>query len=201
MDNLSDDIIIRGIRNRDDTAFKYLQVKFQDGVRLMVLEMGGTREDARDVFNEGLIALIKLVERDNFELTCKLGTLVYALCNKKWKQQLEKQAAARNYHLRRDDPDPPHDFTEDTDEKLYRNIFWESFKKLGDTCKKILEGYLKGDSPKDIAMMLGYTYNYVRKKKSLCHGTLMSLIENHPDFVKIKETEATVSAETSNMIS
>lgn len=147
MNHLSDDILIRGIRNRDDTAFKYLQVKFQDGIRLMVMEMG--------------------------------GTLVYALCNKKWKQQLEKQAAARNYHFRREAPEPPPDFTEDTDEELYRNIFWGSYRQLDDPCKKILEGYLKEISPREIAR----------------------LIESHPDFIKIKEAEAILAEETSNLFS
>jgi len=199
MNHVSDDILIRGIRNRDDTAFKYLQVKFQDSIRLMVMEMGGTREDAGDVFNEGIIALIRLVERDDFKLTCRLGTLVYALCNKQWKQQLEKKTAVRNYHLRREEPEPPPDFSEDTDEELYRNIFWESFRKLDESCQKILEGYLKEIPPGEIARSLGYSYNYVRKRKSLCHSYLMELIENHPDFIKIKKIEAVLSEETSNL--
>jgi RNA polymerase sigma factor (sigma-70 family) len=201
MNNLSDDILISGIRNRDDTAFKYLQVKFQDGIRLMVIEMGGTQEDAKDVFSDGIIELIRLVEQDDFKLTCKLGTLVYALCKKKWKQQLEKRVAARNYRFRRDEPEPPLDFTEDTDEELYRNVIWESFRKLDESCKRILEGYLKEISPKEIATSLGYSYNYVRKRKSLCYSYLMELIENHPDFVKIKETEAILSEETTSMCS
>jgi len=82
MEKHSDQHIIDSIRRRDDVAFKYLQVKFQDSIRLMVSEMGGSPEDAKDVFSEGLIALIRLVDREDFVLNCKLGTLVYALCKK-----------------------------------------------------------------------------------------------------------------------
>jgi len=181
--------VIKGIRNRDDNVFKFIQVKFQDSIRLMVIEMGGTQEDAKDVFTEGLIALIRLVDRDDFKLTCKLGTLLYALCNKKWKQQLEKKTAASNYHVRKLDTTPTRDFTEDADYELYRKIFWGVFEKLDDVCKKILKGYFKEISPKDIAASLGFSYGYVRKRKSLCHSYLMKMIQDHPDYIKIKETE------------
>ncbi|MCK5135180.1 MAG: sigma-70 family RNA polymerase sigma factor [Bacteroidales bacterium] len=189
MSSLTDDIIINGIRNRDDNVFKYLQVKFQDSIRLMVMEMGGSPEDAQDVFNEGLIALIRLVDKEDFKLTSKLGTLIYALCNKQWRQQLEKQIAARNYHVRKLDTTPVRDFTEDSDFELYRTIFWENFEKLETVCKEILKGYFKEISPRVIAENLGFTYGYVRKRKSLCHSYLMRMIENHPDYIKIKETE------------
>lgn len=197
MEKYNDQYIINGIRNRDDVAFKYLQVKFQDSIRLMVLEMGGTREDAKDVFSEGLIALIRLVDQEDFILTCKLGTLVYALCNKKWKQYQEKQIAVRNYHLRKLDTSPEWDFTEDADDQLYQDIFWETFMKLDKVCRDILDGYLKEISPREIAEKLGYSYGYVRKRKSMCHSFLMKMIENHPTIKKIKQTELTPDMEKS----
>ena len=176
MKEYSDQYIIDSIRRREDVAFKYLQVKFQDSIRLMVMEKGGTQEDAKDVFSEGLIALIRLVDRDDFELTCKLGTLVYALCLKSWKQQLEKQTAVRNYHVRKPEDVPEWDFTEEV-------------------CQQILEGYLKEISPKDIAEKLGYSYGYIRKRKSMCHSFLMKMIEDHPTFRKIKQSELAIETE------
>lgn len=195
MDNYNDKHIIESIRKREDVAFKYLQVKFQDSIRLMVMEMGGSSEDAKDVFSEGLIALIRLVDQEDFELTCKLGTLVYALCKKTWKQQLEKQVAVRNYHVRKLENSPDWDFTEEIDQQLYQEIFWESFKKLEKVCQEILIGYLKEFSPKDIAAKLGYSYGYIRKRKSMCHSFLMKMIQDHPTFKKIKQTELTLDIE------
>lgn len=192
MEKFSDQHIIDSIRKRDDRAFKYLQVKFQDSIRLMVTELGGSPEDAKDVFSEGLIALIHLVDRKDFVLTCKLGTLVYALCKKTWMQHLEKQVAVKNYHVRKLESSPDWDFTEESDKQLYQEIFWESFTQLEKVCQEILEGYLKEISPKDIAEKLGYSYGYIRKRKSMCHSFLMKMIENHPVFRKIKQTELTL---------
>ena len=195
MEENSDQYIIERIRNREDDAFKYLQVKFQDSIRLMVLEMGGSQEDAKDVFSEGLVALIRLVDREDFELNCKLGTLVYALCKNTWMLQLEKQAAVRNYHARKLDSADEQDFTEESDQQLFHAIFWESFKKMDKVCQDILGGYLKEISPKEIADQMGYSYGYVRKRKSMCHGYLMKLIEEHPTYIKIKQTELTLDIE------
>jgi len=195
MEIFTDQHIIDGIRNRDDATFKYLQVKFQESIRLMVIEKGGSQEDAKDVFSEGLIALIRLVDHEDFVLSCKLGTLVYALCLKKWKQHLEKQTAVRNYHVRKLDTTPDWDFTEEADQHLYHEIFWESFEKLDKVCQDILDAYLKETSPKDIAIELGYSYGYVRRRKSMCHSFLMKTIENHPTFIRIKKTELTLDIE------
>ena len=195
MKEYNDQHIINSIRNRDDVAFKYLQVKFQDSIRLMVMEMGGSQEDAKDVFSEGLIALIRLVDKEDFELNCKLGTLVYALCKKTWKQHLEKQVAVRNYHVRKLESSPEWDFTEEVDQQLYQEIFWESFRQLEKVCQEILEGYLKEISPKEIAEKLGYSYGYIRKRKSMCHGFLMKMIEGHPTYIKIKQSELTLDIE------
>jgi DNA-directed RNA polymerase specialized sigma24 family protein len=124
-----------------------------------------------------------------------LGTLVYALCKKTWEQHLEKQIAVRNYHVRKLESSPDWDFTEETDQQLYQEIFWESFKKLEKVCQEILEGYLKEISPKDIAEKLGYSYGYIRKRKSMCHNFLMKMIQGHPTYKRIKQTEMSLDIE------
>jgi len=195
MNDRNEQHIIDSIRRREDVAFKYLQVRFQESIRLMVLEKGGTQEDAKDVFSEGLIALIRLVDREDFQLSCKLGTLVYALCLKSWKQHLEKQVAVRNYYARKPEDAPEWDFSEEADQQLYHEIFWECFKQLEKVCQQILEGYLKEISPRAIAEKLGYSYGYIRKRKSMCHSFLMKMIEDHPTFRKIKQSEVTIENE------
>ena len=62
-------------------------------------------------------------------------------------------------------------------------------------CQDILGGYLKEISPKEIADQMGYSYGYVRKRKSMCHGYLMKLIEEHPTYIKLKQTELTLDIE------
>jgi RNA polymerase sigma factor (sigma-70 family) len=194
MNPASDEIIIRGIRHRDDNAFKYLQVKFQGSIRLMVMESGGTEEDARDVFSDGIVALIRVVDRPDFKLTCKLGTLVYAICSKTWKHLLGRKIAAGKYRYMKADDQPESDFSEAQDAQLYKDIFWNCFSELNQSCREILSAYLNEVSPQEIAELTGRSYGYIRKKKSLCHGSLMKMIESHPDFRKIMHEKETLTA-------
>ena len=190
MDQYTDSQLVAGIRERNGKVFKYLETKYRHGIKYMVFEGGGDAIDGEDVYSEGIMTLIEVVDRSDFILTCKLSTLLYAICNKKWKQVLDKQKAARNYHARHNEDTVIDDFSEDMDYTVYSEIFWECFKKLEKVCKQILKAYFKEIPAREIAELLDYTYGYLRKKKSMCHTSLMRIIHKHPDYLKIKENES-----------
>lgn len=193
MDQYTDNQLIAGIREREGKVFKYLERNYKHGIRLMVFEKGGSATDGEDVYSEGIMTLIEVVDRPKFILTCQLSTLLYAICNKKWKQVLDKQRAARNYHLRHNEEMIVKDFSEDMDNSLYSNIFWECFTQLEKICRQILKAYFKEIPARQIADIFDYTYSYLRKKKSMCHAALMKIIQDHPEYVKIKEKENLVT--------
>ena len=189
MDHCSDRQLVEGIRQRNGDVFRYLERNYRHGIRLMVLEMGGSVTDGEDVFSEGIMTLIEVVDRPNFILTCQLSTLLYAICNKKWKQVLDKKKAARNYHFRHNEETVAMDYSENMDNSLYSKIFWDSFQKLEKDCRQILKAYFKEIPARKIADLLEYSYGYLRKKKSICHAALMRIIRRHPEYVSIKEKE------------
>jgi DNA-directed RNA polymerase specialized sigma24 family protein len=169
--------------------FKYLERNYRHGIKLMVFEGGGDAIDGEDVYSEGIATLIEIVDRSDFVLTCKLSTLFYAICNKKWKQVLDKNKAARNYHTRHNEDTVIEDFSEDMDHTLYSDIFWECFNKLEKICRQILKAYFKEIPAREIADLFDLTYGYLRKKKSMCHTALMKIINMHPDYLKIKNKD------------
>jgi hypothetical protein len=44
-------------------------------------------------------------------------------------------------------------------------------------------------SPQEIALKLGYTYGYVRKKKCEAQNELTEKVKKHPDYKRIRSTE------------
>jgi len=155
----------------------------------MVTQMGGSSEDAKDIFQDGLVIMLEKIDNDQFVLTCKFKTFLYSVCENLWKSILEKRKAATNYFNRRIEVSSDHDFTEIYDNQLYEKMFYEVFETLDPVCKEILNLYWQELSPMEIADKLGYTYGYVRKKKCECQGELMRRISNHPDYKQIKKTE------------
>jgi RNA polymerase sigma factor (sigma-70 family) len=155
----------------------------------MVRNSGGTNEDASDIFQDGLIIMLEKIDNKNFVLTCKFKTYLYCICEHLSKDILDKRTAAENYLVRRDDSEGEKDFTEVIDNQLYEQIFKEVFETIDPVGKSILKMYWQDSSPQEIADKLGYTYNYVRKKKSEAQSELTDKVKQHPGYRRIMKTE------------
>lgn len=192
MKEFSDNEIIECLRTRQSYVVRYLSDRYQPMIRLMVTQMGGTTEDAKDIFQDGLIIMLEKIDNNEFVLTCKFKTFLYSVCENLWKSVLDKRKAASNYFTRRVDTASDHDFTETYDNELYENMFYEVFETLDPVCREILKLYWQEFSPMEIAEKLGYTYGYVRKKKCECQAEFLKRISNHPNFRKIQQTNKAI---------
>lgn len=159
-------------------------------IRLMVYQKSGSLEDAKDIFQDGLMIMLEKIDNKDFVLTCKFKTFLYCVCENLWKSVLMKKQAATNYLSRRIEVDNDNDFTELLDNKLYEKIFWDVFETLDDVSKKILKLYWQEVSPQEIAINLGYTYGYVRKKKCEAQSELTEKVKRHPDYRRIISSES-----------
>jgi RNA polymerase sigma factor (sigma-70 family) len=178
----SDNEIIECLRNRQSYVVRYLSERYMPMIRLMVHKLGGSVEDSRDIFQDGLIIMLEKIDNKDFVLTCKFKTYLYCVCENLWKSVLEKRHAAVNYHTRRLEPDEDNDFTELMDHELYEEIFRDVFDTLDPAAKTILDLYWQDMSPQEIADKLGYTYGYVRKKKCEGQAELISKVKDHPAY-------------------
>jgi RNA polymerase sigma factor (sigma-70 family) len=158
-------------------------------IRMMVHQKGGTNEDARDIFQDGLIIMLEKLDNKQFALTCKFKTFLYCVCEHLWKTALDKRQAASNYFSKRTEPEIDKDFTELIDHQMYEEIFRDVFETLDPISKKILKLYWQEISPHKIADKLGYTYGYVRKKKCEAQSELTEKVKKHPEYMRIKRTE------------
>jgi RNA polymerase sigma factor (sigma-70 family) len=184
----TDSEIIECLRNRQSYVVRYLSGRYLPMIRLMVYQMGGNTEDAKDIFQDGLIIMLEKIDDKDFVLTCKFKTFLYSVCENLWKSLLVKRRAAINY-IASNDEDESKDFSEILDRKLYENIFHEILETLDPATKEILHLYWQEVSPKEIANTLGYTYLYVKKKKSEGQALLIKRVREHPDYKKIMGSE------------
>ena len=189
MKDYTDSEIIECLRNRQSYVVRYLSDRYLPMIRLLVTQMGGTSEDARDIFQEGLMIMLEKIDNKEFALTCKFKTYLYCVCENLWKSVLVKRQAAANYLIRRVEADDQKDITELMDSNLCREIFINVFDTLNPVSKKILKLYWEEMSPQEIADKLGYTYGYVRKKKCEAQAELTKKVKKHPDYKRIVNSE------------
>ena len=189
MKEFTDSEIVECLRDRRSYVVHYLSDRYLPMIRLMVTNLGGTSEDARDLFQEGLMIILEKIDSREFALTCKFKTFLYCICENLWKSVIISRRRAASYLARRVDTEDESDFTEMTDKKLYQEIFHKAFDTIDPAGKSILKLYWEEYSPKEIAEMLGYTYGYVRKKKCEAQAELIEKVKSHPDYKKIMESE------------
>jgi len=188
----TDSEILQSLKKRQSSVVRYLFNRYMPMIRLMVTQKGGTAEDAKDVFQDGLIIMLEKIDNYELVLRCKFKTFLYSICENLWKAVLAKRKAAENYKHRRLDTDTKKDFTEVYDNELYQNIFEDVYETLDPVSRKILKLYWQDYSPKEIAVKLGYTYGYVRKKKCESQGELIKKLLEHPQYKLIRKTEEAI---------
>jgi RNA polymerase sigma factor (sigma-70 family) len=164
-------------------------------VNLMVSQTGGSSEDGKDIFQEGLMIMIEKIDNKDFALTCKLKTFLYCVCENLWKSVLSRRKLAADYlrqSVKQDDEDG--DIPGFIDEVMYREIFFNAFEALDPVRKNVLKLYWEDMSLQEIADKFGYTYAYTKKRKCEAQAELIKKIKNNPDYIKIMRSKKAAEA-------
>jgi DNA-directed RNA polymerase specialized sigma24 family protein len=77
--------LLHGIKVRDREVLKYVNREYRPIIRLLIHQMGGSVDDAKDIFQDGMLELIRKSEDSSFQLTSSIKTLLYAICKNLWK--------------------------------------------------------------------------------------------------------------------
>ncbi len=175
---MTDEHIIHLIReNKYDPAMKGLYAYFPV-VKKFILKNSGTRQEAEDIFQEGLVIFCRKLESSGFVLSCSINTYVYSVCKLLWFDELKKkkrQLQADFSELRDEHDSNPIDDDIENDKPLKQAQ--AAVMKLGQRCRELLElFYFRKASMKDIAMLLGFSsekgaknqkYRCIEKAKEL----------------------------------
>lgn len=182
MDYTNDKNLLQGLRDRDNAAFEYLHQTTFRAILSIALNSTHNKEDAEDLYNDGIIILLDRIRMPDFVLDGKIQAMLYSICRKRHNNILRKEKSKQNYLNGNFDDRYEENLDEKMDRTLYRNIFWNSLKKLKQDCQEIIEKYLEDLSSKIIAEQMGLTPMYVRKRKSLCQKALLTQIAADPDY-------------------
>src|SRR5690606_27129523 len=154
--------LINAIKTNNPSTLKLLYVSNYPKIELLVLSNNGTKEDAKDVYQEAFIVVWNHIKNNTFiplNETAVQGYL-YTISKNKWTDVL-KSSRFKKTALIKDEKslitqsDMIHDSHQDDffDEKL--NLIMEAFKNMGAPCKHLLtDFYYNKKSLKAIAIEL-----------------------------------------------
>ena len=138
------------------------------GVARFVLNNSGTEEDAKDIFQEGLIVLYEKVSVPDFVQTSSLKTFLHAICRNLWLKRL-RRSSRRETSVGEIQLLPIADW-----EDAHREDQQEEQKEL--VQQLLVLFYYERRSMQEIANLLGLSNDRVAKnKKARCMNKLREL--------------------------
>ena len=181
--------LIKGIRNHDSSILEHVYDTHYPIIEGYITHNQGSREQARDIFQDAMIIVYKRIKSSELELTCKFGTYLYAICKNIWMQErkkyLQRTQKLRQQPLEVNDPGP-------ADDPLLQNhltdLFNKHFDALSKDCQKILSMYFNNFSVEDIRAAMNYKdLHHTADRKYRCKKSLINRIVNDPLFKRLKD--------------
>jgi len=182
MSELSDKDLLKLLQSSEQAlrgkAFRVIYKDYFPLVRSFIIKNQGSLEDAKDIFQDGLIVVYEQVQQGTFKEKSTLKTFLFAICKNLWWKRLGK--ASTRYEV----------FGEETDFQLEEELVVDHLiatelskklanlsKQLGADCQKILLlYYYERKSMKEIAQAMGMaTADVAKNKKNRCLNKLKKM--------------------------
>ncbi|WP_378181551.1 RNA polymerase sigma factor [Aquimarina sp. SS2-1] len=185
----ADQKYIEALLKNDSIVLKEMYEKFAPKVVGYIKKNNGDDSQAQDVIQETLMTIYRQAKEKQLVLTCPFDAYFFLLCKRKWLNELKKNTSKEvtiNEEVVsiNDESDR---YAEDALVFEARNeLFAEVFDQLGKACKELLKATFTIKSMEEVALKLGQSYGYVRKKKSLCIGQLTKMVQGSPKYNQIK---------------
>ncbi len=156
---LNEQALLKGLANNDAKAIETIYKQNYNMVQTLIINNNGSYDDARDIFQEAMIALYEKAKTESFVLTCKINTYVYSVCRRLWLKRLQQLGKFSNQIESIEET-----VSVEEDLEIHRkrdaeyNIMERALGSMGEPCKSLLEGYyLKKMDMQTLAKEFGYT--------------------------------------------
>lgn len=181
------DELIRGIRTSDRGTLTYVYGSWFPMISDFIRKNAGTEEDARDIFQEGMLVLFDKVQESEVEWKSTLKTFLFAVCRNKWLMVLRKKKSQNTMIDLESISEMESQVAVDIEKSERYKLMRKGFDKLGIECQQVLNLFFDGHSMKEIGEKLSLTPAYAKKKKFICQKKLIDLVSTDPSFQELYE--------------
>jgi RNA polymerase sigma factor (sigma-70 family) len=174
------------LREREN-AFEFIYRNFYAGIEAYVLQNKGTREEARDIFQDGLIVLYNQVLSGAFREQSTIKTYLYSICRNIWYKKLGKKKPQADIESLKETKEE----TPEADEILIGNereqLVERLLNKLTEECNQILKlFYFDKLSMKKIKATLNLASEQVAKNKKMkCLKKLRVIVAENQEYIEL----------------
>ena len=156
---LNEQDLLKGLAKNDRNAIETIYKEYFKMVQSLVLNNNGNGDDAKDIFQEGMVVLYEKSNSPDFTLHCQLKTYLYSVCRRLWLKRLQQMNRFPNLmESAVDTVSVEYDLDLHDQKSLELENLERSVSSLGEPCKGILEAYyFEKKNMQEIAENFGYT--------------------------------------------
>lgn len=188
---MKDNLIFKLIKEEsvvnNESALKAIYTSNYYMIENFVLSHGGSKDDAKDIFQDTVITFYNNVKKNQFELKSKISTYLYSISRNIWFKKLRDnkiQIAGEDFDNIKElsSNEDIHSSLEYTEEQF---LIAKLLKTAGDKCKQLLTlYYYEKMRMKKISAELGYASEQVAKnQKAKCMKKIKAAVLNN-EFYK-----------------
>lgn len=152
-----------------------------------LIKNGCSSADAADVFQEAMVVLFGKSEDEDFRLTCRIGTYLFAISKYIWYKKAEKQSrepVLLGHDVESEDDEQGTGYTDDISAHYEREAHYDQLNaaldQIGEPCRSLLKAFYHQDkNMQEIAADFGYTNpENAKNQKYKCLTRLRKLFYN-----------------------
>ena len=176
--------LVKAIKSNDSNALKSLYTSNFYKVELMVIKNSGSREHAKDIYQEAFITLWKNVKNNSFvpHNETALQGYLYQIAKNKWMDfinstgfkntsLIQNQNTLHEKSVNANETEEEHSYNQKVEKMM------EIFKTLGQPCKGLLTAfYFERKSLRHIASEFNIEENTARNNKYRCMEKLRKMV-------------------------
>lgn len=176
---------------KEDRCLHFLYKEYKGLIQHFIEKNSGTKEEAKDVFQDALIAVYENIKSGKFKGESKLSSYLYSIARFMWFNRLKR----KNIEWKIMDLQSVDEVEESHIVALLEEEKWAAiqgfFGELGAQCKRILiYSIYQGYNMKEISELMDYENEQVaRNKKYKCLKKLKTLIAQRPEIIQLLKQE------------
>ena len=182
---MNDNELIIGLKTLDQMTLSYVYDSFYNDVCVLLERKGCDKSTVKDIFQDALIALINNIQTNKFESKASIKTYLTSIAKYKWYNHDKMKKNLSEDFIPPDLTTVNESEFDHFDNEQIEKLVSTHFEKLDEKCQMLLnKNIFQNIKLKEIAVELGYTYEFVRIKKRRCLNNLKSHLLNESIIVR-----------------
>ena len=169
--------------NNDPKGVKLIYDQYLPRITAIISKLGGSKDEAWEVFQESLIVILSKAKDPDFQLTSSFYTFLVSVAKFKWYNESKKKYKSS---VTIDDKTTliSDDDVVSSIQKLERyKLYKQKLGEMGPSCQEILRYFLEKVPLKEIAVIMGFaSENAAKQKKYKCQQKLIASIKADRNF-------------------